>query len=391
MSRRSRQLIEGLEATGVHALLRRALRWRGVVVICHHRIGSPADTLGDPALFSATPDELDRQVRALRRHADLIAPEDLEDAARAGKGRCALITFDDGYRDLHDVALPVLAANGARAAMFVASSFVDRPRMPVWDELHWMAREAGREGEARGWIEQAKRRDPRGMQRLLDAVAAETGTGRAPAGLAAEEWCTWDQVRALRDAGMAIGGHTDTHPVLAYCPRAEQEREIRRGLDRLEAELGARPTLFAYPVGGRDAFDATTRSAVRDAGLRVAYSFYGGANPWTAWDPLDVRRIWPQPPPELLGIKVGLPPVYVRGPAGPEPGTAEAAPGTAEAEPGTAEPEPGTALAPGRAAPAPGTAEAPVSAGPAGRSGRFRRPAAGRAGAPPAAPGRRQR
>jgi hypothetical protein len=51
---RSRQVIAGLEATGVHGLLRRALRWKGVVVLCHHRIGAAEDTLGDPALYSAT-------------------------------------------------------------------------------------------------------------------------------------------------------------------------------------------------------------------------------------------------------------------------------------------------------------------------------------------------
>jgi hypothetical protein len=52
--------------------------------------------------------------------------------------------------------------------------------MPFWDELHWMARESGREPEARGWVEAAKRRDPGGIERLLDGVAARVGSGRAP-------------------------------------------------------------------------------------------------------------------------------------------------------------------------------------------------------------------
>jgi peptidoglycan/xylan/chitin deacetylase (PgdA/CDA1 family) len=139
---------------------------------------------------------------------------------------------------------------------------------------------------------------------------------------------------------MTIGGHTDTHPILARCTPSVQEREIRRGLDRLEAELGSRPGLFAYPVGTADSFDEHSRRAVAQAGLQVAFSFYEGANPWATWDPLDVRRIWPRRPPELVGIRASLPPLYVRSPVAPA-----SRPGRGAPEPG---PAPRAARGPGR-------------------------------------------
>jgi peptidoglycan/xylan/chitin deacetylase (PgdA/CDA1 family) len=274
-------------------LLRRLAPWHGALVVTHHRIGEAASAWGDPAVFSATQEGFDAQLTAIARHADLIAPEDLE-GVRRRRGRCVLVTFDDGYRDLVTHALPVLQAHGVRAAAFLATGFMDRPHPAWWDELTWMAREAGVPERAPAWIARHKQLPAAVAERRVAALSARTGTGRAPEPLWREDWLTWDDVRTLRDAGMTLGGHTVTHPLLARLPEAAQAAEVEDGARRLAEETGRRPRWFAYPVGTPDAFDARTRRVVEAAGFDLAFSFYSGWNPWTRWDPFDVRRTWPE-------------------------------------------------------------------------------------------------
>jgi hypothetical protein len=122
-------------------------------------------------------------------------------------------------------------------------------------------------------------------------IAEATGAGRCPVDVASEMWMTWDMVRDLRDAGMAVGGHTVNHPVLAGMTRAAQEREIADCAARLYAELGEPMRWFAYPVGAADAFNQDTRHALAAAGVELAFTYYGGHRRYDDWDPYDVRRI----------------------------------------------------------------------------------------------------
>src|SRR2546423_442028 len=70
-----------------------------------------------------------------------------------------------------------------------------------------------------------------------------------------------------------------------------QQAEIEHSLARIGTELGARPTTFAYPVGYRETFDASTKAAAATAGVRRAFSNYGGYTRPSNWDPLDIRRV----------------------------------------------------------------------------------------------------
>ena len=105
-----------------------ASRIDAVVVLAYHRIGSPGDD-GDPEIWSATADELDRQLELVSERFEVIAPSQVG-AALARSGRYAAITFDDGYRDFLEEALPVLAAHEAPAALFVCSDLVGSDTKP---------------------------------------------------------------------------------------------------------------------------------------------------------------------------------------------------------------------------------------------------------------------
>ena len=125
----------------------------------------------------------------------------------------------------------------------------------------------------------------------LEFLAGATGSGRCPAGPAAGLWMTWEMLREMRSAGMTIGGHTVTHPVLARLPQPAQCEEIVACGRRLAQELGEPMRYLSYPVGGPDAFDDGTRACLREAGVQYAFSYYGGYRTFDDWDDLDVRRI----------------------------------------------------------------------------------------------------
>ncbi len=297
-----------LERTRAGALLRGVGAWRGLLVLAYHRIGDGSASALDRALWSATPDELDAQLQLLQRSVDLIGPGDIRDAL-SSRGRHVLLTFDDGYRDNFEQALPVLSARGAPAVFFLATGFLDQPRMPWWDEVAWMVRTSDRAGLPAGIVngelpfhdatrEEAvaallaryKRLPGPETEAFLDRLADATGSGRCPASEAEGLWMTWDMARALRDAGMAFGGHTQTHPVLARLSQAEQAGEIDTCARRLREELDVGMELFSYPVGLRDSFDGVTRSLLGERGVQHAFSCYGGRPPREGWDALDIPR-----------------------------------------------------------------------------------------------------
>jgi peptidoglycan/xylan/chitin deacetylase (PgdA/CDA1 family) len=101
---------------------------------------------------------------------------------------------------------------------------------------------------------------------------------------------TWAMVRELHRDGMWIGGHTVNHPVLSRMTEDDQRAEISGCLDRLEQQLGERPDIFSYPVGLTMAFTQGTREQARAAGIRLAFSNYGGYSRRGRYDPLDVPR-----------------------------------------------------------------------------------------------------
>jgi peptidoglycan/xylan/chitin deacetylase (PgdA/CDA1 family) len=298
-----------------HLLAARPL-WNGLLVLNYHRIGDPATTRFDHGVFSGTPEHLDRQIRLVRNHAEIVSPKDVPSllSADAPRGRHVLLTFDDGYRDNYELAFPVLRAQGVRATFFLNSGFMDNPR-PTWnDTLSWMVRSSTKpELPASRWIPEALSLDPAHIgasvarvqgvypnlhedpvqtASYLADMAEITGSGFPPADLSRDLWMTWDMAREMHAAGMEIGGHTVDHPVLADVSPERQAAEIIGVRDRLRGEIGEAPASFAYPYGGKHQFSSVTQELVAQHGYTHAFSFYGGYNRPGKTEMFDIRRLY---------------------------------------------------------------------------------------------------
>lgn len=308
---KSAALSQVLGRSGLGSAFARVLPWSGVLALNYHRIGDANGSVFDRGLWSSAVDAFADQVRFCKRHCDVISPRDLPDVLARRRGRYILITFDDGYRDNYEMAFPILRSERAPATFFVATGFIDAPRVPWWDEIAWMvrtsAREAvelpafltapvrfdgpDRESAVRTLLRAYKAMPEQATDAYLDAIANVTGSGRYDPRAGGQWWMTWDMLREMQASGMTIGGHTVTHPILARASREVQRREIEACGDRLAAELGQPMRYFSYPVGGLEAFDSITRQCLREAGVQYAFSYYSGYRQFGEWDDYDIRRV----------------------------------------------------------------------------------------------------
>lgn len=304
-----RGLTRALSFRPLRAIARRARTWSGLLVLTYHRIGNGRQSTFDRGLWSADADDFAEQIRFCKSELDVIAATDLP-AVKGRKGRYALITFDDGYRDNYEVAFPIIKREGVPATFFVTTGFLDDPQLPWWDEIAWMVRtssrgsidvndwlpapivfdEPDREAAVRTLLRTCKAIAADRTNEYLDAIAIATGTGRYRAS-GQDVWMTWAMLRAMHDAGMTIGGHTATHPVLSRAPIERQLVEVQACVRRISEEIREPVRFFSYPVGGRKAFNATTRACLREAGIEFAFSDYGGIRTFDDWDDYDIRRI----------------------------------------------------------------------------------------------------
>jgi len=99
---------------------------------------------------------------------------------------------------------------------------------------------------------------------------------------------TWEHVRSLRRAGMGVGSHSHTHPVLSQADPETVRREMWLSRMALEERLKERVRALAYPVGH---FTNGTKALAREAGYEVAYSYGGGVTFLGSADLFEVRRM----------------------------------------------------------------------------------------------------
>jgi len=107
-----------------------------------------------------------------------------------------------------------------------------------------------------------------------------------------ELYLTPTQLGELSAAGMGIGAHTVTHPVLSELPVAAQRWEIATSRRQLTACLDAPVELFAYPYGTETTYNEQTKRILSDVGCRAAFTTISGdvRSRHLMDSPLELRR-----------------------------------------------------------------------------------------------------
>lgn len=233
-----------------------------VAVLCYHSVHASKRT------SSVSPDLFAQHLEWLAEHCEVVPLADIPTRARTARGDRPVValTFDDGFRDNADTALPLLASHDMPATFFITSGLVDR--------------------------------DPEVLDRFAFLLRGPEEVNPM----------SWSQVLELDAAGMDVGDHTWRHSNLAAWPTHVAEAELRRSKEHLEDQLGHAVSSFAHPFGKarRHVTDQTDR-LVRQLGYAtaVAIRHEGVAS---RPDPLDLPRFTiHQDPVDRLAAKLAGP------------------------------------------------------------------------------------
>lgn len=317
--KRSRRLIAyALYYSGVLWLLA-AIRFRGrAIVLTYHRVlPEDADTFSADGVI-VRPETFARQMAFLRRHFRLLSVEDLERRLAERKplpSRSCLVTFDDGWADNHQYALPILRQHNVPAVIFVAADFIGSEDC-FWQEriTRLLYTAAVADGEARAVaegelgrdirdepraeqrrivreaVDRLKRRSLEQVQELERALASKLGPrSNAARGASGEDrFMDWRQVAELiQDSAVAVGAHGCSHAPLTSMDVARASAELNESRARVGAVVG-RPILsVAYPNGD---FNESVVALSRAAGFKLGFTTDKGSVGSEA-DPLKLPRI----------------------------------------------------------------------------------------------------
>lgn len=234
-----------------------------LVILTYHRVLAAPDPLFPDEIDAAV---FDLQLRALKRFFNVVPLAEAIERLRERRlpARAVSITFDDGYRDNHDVAMPVLARHGLPATLFLSTGYLDGGIF--WnDVVIESVRRAGADsldlgdvglGEWRVRSPEEKRtaitaliRDlkyrPSAERANLVAAIADAARVDLPSDLMLEA----RHLDAMMRSGFELGAHTVSHPILTSLEDVDAEREIAQSRDDIESLTGRAPRLFAYPNG----------------------------------------------------------------------------------------------------------------------------------------------
>jgi peptidoglycan/xylan/chitin deacetylase (PgdA/CDA1 family) len=283
----------------------------GLAVVTYHGVlpagYDPVDAAFDGNLVTA--EMLRRQLRLLKAHYHVISPEDAL-AWRGGQRelppRAVLLTCDDGLLNCLTDMLPVLRQEAMSCLFFVTGASAGDLRKRLWYEelfLLFLRAPAGpfeissdgvmiqgelgaREQRRAVWWNSVKRLsqvEEGGRASFLRAARSQFGLDAArdfdegnSASCRRFGLLTCAELRELASAGMTIGGHTLSHPMLSQLPVALAYDEISESRRRLESALQQRVWAFAYPFGDAQSVTPEVLAMPQKAGYEAAFLNYGG-------------------------------------------------------------------------------------------------------------------
>jgi peptidoglycan/xylan/chitin deacetylase (PgdA/CDA1 family) len=281
-----------VSGVGADRWLRVLAQGSGVILMFHRVRPHHSRQFAPNRSLEITPAFLDVALTELEREGfELIAIDAVADRLRLSVGvrPFAVLTFDDGYRDNIEYALPVLRRHNAPWTLFVTTDFLDGRGRLWWLELEESITRLNNVAlQLNGELVNLSSRTPAEKQIAFDVLYKKLRSGPADrlqptiAALTAEagidtrrlvsNFCLgWEEVQTLaREADVSIGAHSVSHPILAKCDLVTAKQEITESKALLEQRLGKPVGHLAYPFGDSSAVSARELCLAQQAGYVTA-------------------------------------------------------------------------------------------------------------------------
>jgi len=331
----------GLSALWYSGAARACERWtagKGAILMLHRVQPEAAGVFSPNARLSISPEYLRALLVGFRAaDIDVISLDEALARVRDTKHtrRFVCFTFDDGYRDNLEHALPIFQRFHAPFTVYATTSFLNRALAPWWialeqviaseQEVRWIDGRPPRSSAAPGpqataartprWMEARERKvrsyaarlgveraaevlrfattSLASKQRAFDALAGRfmrmtaaelplrieqflAVYGRSLRELAEREMCSWSELRTLQDAGVEIGCHSVSHARLSCESPEAVRRELSAARRLLEAQLGQPVRHLAYPFGKPEHVGLRDFAIARELGFASAVTTRAG-------------------------------------------------------------------------------------------------------------------
>jgi len=284
------------------------------LILMYHRIFDP---LSDPWKLSVSPGNFEDQIITLKEHFNIVSTEEIVEQITQGKikNRTVALTFDDGYCDNYETAMPLLGKHNIPATFFITDSYLGGEHPFWWDELehiivhtpslpsifsmkclnqdiHFdLSKESILNKEIKSLQKGYRAHSPPTLRtklyvklwkifsplpkyeqlQLLHFIRNWAGLSKVKSKVHGAMTVT--QLRLLSETNLfTIGGHTKNHPLLGRCTYEDQKREILNNKEALENILGKDINLFAFPSGS---YNDITLKILKQHGFSAAFASSG--------------------------------------------------------------------------------------------------------------------
>ena len=295
--------------------LNRMMPPRGFAVVNYHGVVPPdhlSSSRRDDFLDAnlTRPEEFRKQLKFLKDRYRVVHPEDFRAWVEQGKPlpeRAILLTCDDGLLNGLTDMLPLLQSEELSCLFFVTSASCREKAGMLWyEELYHLMRskppgvkgmgekglgqkgmdekdlqlpiddaESARAGtfQGRWWsaVRRASRLEANQREAWLAQLRSRCGTVHDPGSEKRWRLLNLAELRQLAAAGMSIGAHTRSHPILSLCGDEEARSEIHQSKIELERALGCSAWAFAYPFGNPATMGEREVQIAREAGFSCAF------------------------------------------------------------------------------------------------------------------------
>jgi len=245
--------------------------------------------------------KFDKQIRYLRKNYDIISLSEALSLLQSGKKnyRALVITFDDGYSGVYDLAFPLLKQYGMTASVFLTAGHIGSDRWIWSDELEYLLDVMDREYisldianeniefkmvplqnristaiKLKGILRSSNKAD-RG--KIMEQIYNLSGRRNTEKNSSMHSLMSWPQAKEMAEAGFEMGAHSIYHHVLTCMDRKEIATELRESKKVIEQNTGIDVKSFSYPNGE---YNQEIMDLVRTCGYSCALSVdYGLNNP----------------------------------------------------------------------------------------------------------------
>ena len=285
--------LEALYITGAHHVLRPLFAGVGTIFMLHQVRPATTNAFQPNRTLEITPQFLRATLAHIRAlDIDIVTLDEMHDRLLAGDTgrRFACFTFDDGYRDNRDHALPVMREYGAPFTVYVAGDFAAGTGKLWWVALERVVAKAdaieavinGRTVRLDASTLAAKAEAFATLQDWLRGLTTNWELQEAisslcrqyeieETGIASELCMSWLELRQFAaDPLVTIGAHTMSHCNLAKAAAVDAERELSESRAAIQRELGLSALHLAYPYGDRTAAGPRDFAMARSIGFKTA-------------------------------------------------------------------------------------------------------------------------